>query len=139
MQDTEIIEHTGIVQSIDSKSVIVSIHSHPSCSGCNASGICDISDKKEKLINAALTLDVKVGERVMVAMERTLGFRALFLGYLLPFLIVLSLLIVFTSLSVSEPITGLISLLSLVPYYIIIYLSKEKIGKKFSFTLKKLI
>ncbi len=139
MQNSETIKHTGTVHSIDSKYVTVNILSHPSCTGCHASGICDISGQKEKSIQALRTLDVKVGQKVMVVMERALGFRALYLGYIQPFLIVLVLLIILTSLSVSEPVAGLVSLLSLAPYYIIIFLSKEKIGKKFSFSLKKLI
>jgi sigma-E factor negative regulatory protein RseC len=75
---------------------------------------------------------------VMVMMEKSMGFKALFLGYLLPFMLVLTILVTFTALSFSEPVAGSIALISLLPYYLFIYLRKEKIGKKFSFTIKKL-
>jgi len=137
MQNDNTIEHTGIVKSIENKRVTVSILSHPACSGCIASGICDLSGSPNKEIHANPGPEVKVGDRVLVVMKGSMGFRALFLGYLLPFIIVVLLLIVLTSLSISEPISGIIALFSLVPYYIIIYLRREKVGKGFSFIIKK--
>jgi len=138
MAEQESIEHTGIVQSIEDKYVNVSISSVSACSGCHASGVCEVSGAEEKIVRAINTGDIKPGEAVMVVMEKSLGFRALFLGYLLPFLLVMFLLILLSALSISEPLTGLIALLSLVPYYTVIYLKKEKIGQRFSFTIKKL-
>ena len=132
------IEHTGVIQSIEDKYVNVSILSASACAGCHAAGVCEVSDTEEKIVRALKTIDVKRGEMVLVIMERALGFRALFIGYLMPFIILLLLLILLTSLSVSEPVTGIAAILSLVPYYLAVYLSKEKIGKKFSFTIKKL-
>lgn len=138
MENQEKIEHTGIVQSIEDNFVNVSITSSSACAGCHASGICEVSGAEEKIIRAINTGDITKGELVMVMMEKSLGFKALFLGYLLPFIIVLLLLIFLTSVSVSEPVAGIIALLSLAPYYLVIYLKKEKIGKNFSFTIKKL-
>ncbi len=139
MQKESTIEHTGIVKSVDNKHVVVDIVAHPACSGCLASGICDLSEQRNKEIRAVSNPDVKVGEQVLVVMRQSLGYRALFLGYLLPFMIVITILITMTSLSISEPVSGLSALLSLVPYYAIIYIKKEKIGKSFSFTIKKQI
>ena len=137
MQEQEKIEHAGVVQSIDDKYVNVSITSMSACSGCHAAGVCEVSGSEEKIIRAVNTSDIKPGERVMVIMERSLGFRALFIGYLLPFLIVMFLLVLLSSLSLSEPVAGIFALLSLGPYYLLLYLRKEKIGQKFSFTIKK--
>ena len=139
MQKESTIEHTGIVKSVDNKYVVVDIIAHPACSSCAASGICDLSEQRSKEIRTVSNPDIKVGEQVLVVMKQSLGYRALFLGYLLPFVIVMTILITMTSLSISEPVSGLSALVSLVPYYIIIYLRKEKIGKSFSFTIKKQI
>jgi sigma-E factor negative regulatory protein RseC len=138
MQEQEKIEHIGIVQSIEDKYINVSITSASACSGCHASGVCDVSGTEQKVIRAINSGDISIGETVMVVMEKSLGFRALFIGYLLPFLIVMSLLILMSSLSFSEPVSGIIALLSLAPYYGVVYLKKEKIGQRFSFTIKKL-
>jgi sigma-E factor negative regulatory protein RseC len=138
MQDLEKIEHTGIVQSIEDNHVNVSIISSSACAGCHAAGVCEVSSTDEKIIRTLKTIEVKRGEMVMVMMEKSMGFKALFLGYLLPFMLVLTILVTFTALSFSEPVAGSIALISLLPYYLFIYLRKEKIGKKFSFTIKKL-
>ncbi len=139
MQNDNTIEHTGIVKSIENKHITVNILSHPACSGCIASGICDLSGRSNKEIKVNTGPEVKAGDRVLVIMKKSMGFRALFLGYLLPFIIVMLILIVLTSLSVSEPVTGITALFALVPYYTIIYLRKEKVGKSFSFNIKKQI
>ena len=139
MENTNTIEHTGIVKSIEKNYVNIAILSHPSCSGCVASGVCDVSGKSEKLIRAGSRIDLTPGDRVMVVMEQSLGYRALLLGYILPFITVLIMLITLTSLSVHELLAGLISIGSMAVYYLVIYLNKEKIGRKFSFTIKKQI
>lgn len=137
MQKDNSIEHAGIVKSVENGQVMVDIISHPSCLGCMAAGICDLSGRESKQIKTAYNDTVQTGDAVTVVMKQSMGFRALFLGYLLPFLIVLAVLITLTSLSVSEPVSGLAAVLSLVPYYLSIYFKKEKIGKSFSFTIKK--
>jgi sigma-E factor negative regulatory protein RseC len=138
MHEVNKIEHTGIVQSVEDNFINVSIVSDSACVGCQASGICDVSESEEKVIRTLKSVDVSKGELVKVLMEKSLGYKALLIGYLLPFIIVIFLLIFLSSLSVPELTTGLVSLFSLVPYYLLVYLNKEKIGKKFSFTIKKL-
>jgi len=130
------IEHAGIVQSFDDKHVKVLLESHPSCSGCMASGICDVSGQDDKVISALRTDEVRSGDRVKVILERSLGFKALFLGYLLPFLLILVLLVLLTSFRVSEITAGAISLCSLVPYYLLLWARRKKIGRSFTFTIK---
>ena len=139
MPETSTIEHTGIVQFIGERFIDVRIVSHPACAGCAATNICDVSEKKEKIIQAKRIPGIDIGEEVDVLMSREQGFRALFLGYILPFIIVLVLLITFSALGFSELIAGLLALGSLLPYYLSIYLSREKISKKFSFSIKKQI
>jgi len=137
MQQKQTIEHAGIVQSVNERSIDVRIISHPACIGCAASNICDVSDAKEKIINTTKNIDVTVGEEVNVVMSQNQGFRALFLGYILPFLVIMFLLITLTSMGVKELYAGLIAFGSLLPYYIIIYRLRSKIDKKFSFSIKK--
>lgn len=139
MQQKQTIEHSGIVQSVNERSIDVRIVSHPACAGCAASKICDVSEAQEKIITTIRNIDVKAGEEVDVIMSQTQGFRALFLGYILPFLIIMLLLITLTSLGVAELIAGIIAIGSLLPYYLVIYLLRDKIDKSFSFSIKKQI
>ncbi len=73
----------------------------------------------------------------MVILKRSLGYKALFLGYVLPLILVLAFLIAMTNILGSEAKAGLISLLVLAIYYVVLYLTRDSISKQFKFTLKK--
>jgi len=137
MQKENTIEHSGIVKSVGAGHAIVNIVAHPACSGCMASGICDLSEQENKEIRTVSDPGIRAGDHVKVVMKQSLGFRALFLGYLLPFMIVLVILVFMTALALPEALAGICALISLVPYYAFIYFRKEKIGRSFSFTIKK--
>jgi len=68
-------------------------------------------------------------------MKQSLGNFAVFLGYILPFLVLLATLIISISAGLSEGIAGLLSLGILVPYFFVLYQLRSKLSKKFSFQL----
>ncbi|HPI44991.1 MAG TPA: SoxR reducing system RseC family protein, partial [Tenuifilaceae bacterium] len=78
-----------------------------------------------------------VGETVKVLLKQSLGFKALFLAYILPFIVVITALFSLSSF-VSEGIAGILALLSLIPYYAILYFFKNKISKQFNFDIEKI-
>ena len=130
------IEHDGIVQKADEKSVTVRISSASACSGCHAEGSCALTGKEEKIINISGTYNVIPGDIVTVVMNKSMGYSAVAFGYIFPFLGVIAILIILASLSVPELIAGLASLAILIPYYIILYFFRNRINNKFIFTLK---
>lgn len=132
----DVINHKGIVQGIGNNSVIVSIISATSCSGCHAEGQCTLSGKQEKTIEVTGSYNVTPGESVTILMQKSMGFAALLYGYLLPLISVIAMLILLSSLGTPELASGLLSLAILIPYYIILFLFRKKIGKKFTFSLK---
>ncbi len=64
-----------------------------------------------------------------------MGFKALWFGYLLPLLLLVFSLIVFSGFIENEALAGLFALSVLVPYYIIIALMKNRLQKLFVFRL----
>jgi sigma-E factor negative regulatory protein RseC len=130
------INHEGIVKKADAESVIVSISASSACFGCHAEGSCTLSDKEEKIIKVSGTYNVKPGDKVTILMKQSMGYAALFLGYLLPLITVISILIILVSLKVPELVAGLTSLAMLIPYYVILFLFRKKVNEKFTFTLK---
>jgi sigma-E factor negative regulatory protein RseC len=133
---TGTINHEGIVQNADDKSVIVSISVSSACSGCNAEGSCSIAGKEEKIIEVSGKYNVKPGDLVTILMKQSMGYAALVLGYLLPLVSVVITLIVMITLKFPELSAGLISIAVLIPYYTILYFFRNRINKKFTFTLK---
>ncbi len=135
----ENIEHEGFIKEIEGDLLKVSITSKAACASCKVKGSCSVSETEEKIIDVIKndSDNYKIGEAVKVYYKQSLGFRALFLGYLIPFFIVLISLIVLLSATDNELLSGIISLSLLVPYYIDLYLTREKHNKTFTFSIKK--
>ena len=131
--------HSGIISEINKEKILVSIISHSACASCNAKGMCNISEMKEKIVevNTQPGVNYKVGEEVTVLMKKSLGSQAVFLAYVLPFLIMISVLIILINLTGNEGLSGLISIAFLVPYFYMIYLLRNKLKKKFIFVIRK--
>jgi positive regulator of sigma E activity len=130
------IEHEGIVRQVDEKSVTVLLSPSTACSGCHSEKSCGMSGNVEKVVNINGKYNVKPGDQVIVTMKQSLGYSALFIGYLMPLIIVVLLLIILISLSINELTAGLLSIGVLIPYYSGLYIYRKLIDKKFSFTLK---
>lgn len=133
------ISHDGIVDSQDGDEVVVRITSYAACSSCHARGACNVTEEKEKFMRIkAGASRFSNGDRVRVVLAQSLGFRALFLGYVLPFLLVLSTLLTVSAIGNSELIAGLVSLAVLIPYYTGLKIFRGKLERQFSFFLQKI-
>ncbi|HCY01448.1 MAG TPA: Fis family transcriptional regulator, partial [Bacteroidales bacterium] len=120
-----------------SDEVTVCIISQSACSACHAKGACGLSDSTEKMITVLKpNHNLKVGESVRVIIKQSMGFKALFVGYILPFIAVLTVLITLTLFNVSEGKAGLASIAILAPYYFALYLFKDRISNHFIFELE---
>ncbi len=139
MSNNKNIEHIGTVKNIDESSITVSIIKNSACASCLAKGACNLAEVEEKEVEVNnFGADYEVGEQVKVFFGESLGFKAIFLGYILPFLIVLISLVVFNQLNVSEIQSGIYSLGTLIPYYFTLYLLRKKHKKLFTFFIEKI-
>jgi len=134
-----IVEHSGIVDHIEGHNVFVKILAQSACVSCKLNGICG-ADTQEKIIEISnVNTQVSTGEKVSVIMTEKLGLKALFYGYLLPFLVVLTILIISLSVTNKEGLSGLVAILSLAPYYAILSLFKDRLKRSFQFNLHKIM
>ncbi|MCK5028404.1 MAG: SoxR reducing system RseC family protein [Bacteroidales bacterium] len=139
MPDSKSIEHKGRIDSIEENKINVSFIALSGCASCHAKGVCTAADMQEKSVEVYdFSNQYSVGEEVNVTLKQSLGFRALFLGYVLPFIMVLFILIILTIITKNEAISGIGALLVLVPYYVGLFLLKDKIRKKFTFKINKI-
>jgi len=130
------ISHEGIVESVKDGTIEIAIAPTVSCAGCQAAKSCNITGSERKIISISGDYNVTPGERVMVSMKTSQGISALALGYLIPLMIVIVTLAILSALSVNELTSGVVSVGILLPYYLILYLSRRIIGKRYSFKLK---
>lgn len=133
------IDKIGIVEKVKENSILVRFQSELACGSCRAKFICGSGSDDRNLVEIYNKNCIcNKGDAVKVIISVSMGFKALFLGYILPFLIVMCTLIITLSLDFSEPVSGLAALFTLIPYYTGLYIFKEKVNKKFIFTLMKI-
>ncbi len=133
------ITHEGVIASMNHDRITVKITSNAACAGCHAKGACHLAgSEEEKLLHVPVPdPNYRVGEKVRVVLDRSLGFRALFMGYILPFLMVFSVLLAMTAAGSNELVAGLASLAVLAPYYLGIRLIRGKLDRHFTFFIQK--
>ena len=134
------ISHDGVIESLSEGRITVKITSYAACSGCHAKGACNMGGgENEKLLHIPQTNpDFRIGEKVRVLLAQSLGFRALFLGYVMPFMLVLVVLLVLTAAGCHELVAGGAALGILAPYYAGLRLWRGKVDRHFSFFVQKI-
>lgn len=138
MDSINCVEQKGIIEKIENGTATVNITTFSACASCQTKGTCGMTEVAEKLIEVSVNKDqYSIGETVNIIMENSLGLRATLLAYVLPFVIIIFVLILLTSLGLSEVFSGLISIAALTLYYFGLHLKKDKLNKTFQFTLNK--
>lgn len=130
------ISHQGLVEYVSNGVVKVKITNVSACSTCHAHGACSAADKEDKVIEAVdIKNKVKPGDWVTVVTKESMGLKAVFFAYILPFILIITSLIIGNVNSLNESISGLIALIILIPYYAILYLVKDILKKSFIFEI----
>ncbi len=132
------VTHPGVVSKIEGNSIDVSIIVSSACVSCEIKGACTVSEveKKSVIISVDDPENYKINQHVHVEMQQSQGTWAVLLGYIFPFIVLLISLIIFINTGMDQGMAGLISILLLIPYYLVIYLIRNYIGSKFSYTIR---
>lgn len=138
MNTNNCIEQNGIIEEIAGNRIRVRMRSFSACENCQTRSICNLIDSQDNSVEViGKSEDYSIGDEVNIRIKKSLGYKALFLGYILPFILVLLFLILVSYFGVKEILTGVISLSILVLYYLILYHFRERIRKTFIFTINK--
>ena len=133
------IHHTGRVERISPDTGFVRITQRSACSGCHAQAMCSASEQKDKIIEVPdRSGQFAVNEEVVLTGETRLGMEAVILAFVIPLVIVVAMVAIGFSLGWDESLSGLIGLLLLIPYYGLLYLLRDRLKRRFVFTLRKL-
>ncbi|MBO5763977.1 MAG: SoxR reducing system RseC family protein [Bacteroidales bacterium] len=135
----ENVDHEGVITSITEDNIKVEIINKSLCASCHAKSFCSASDQKEKVIDVPYynNNEFEVGEIVIVSMKKSMGFKAVWISYVIPLAILMIFLLTLQQINPNDLFVGGISILAVVMYYIIIYLLRDKISNKFVFTIAK--
>lgn len=131
----ETIEHTGIIISAESGLVKVQIQQNSACAACHAKGACSAADTADKVIDVYDNGDYHVGQLVHLYGSSSLGMKAVFYAFLIPFFIMV--VVLFVSMAYfTELESGLYALSSLLPYYAVLFFFRKSFRKAFVFQIK---
>jgi sigma-E factor negative regulatory protein RseC len=132
------IKHSGAVASIDKNVVKIEIISQSACASCKSKSMCQMSESKEKIIDVSVFDPEKysVGDSVNIVMQEQLGLKAVFLAYVMPFLVCVITLFGLSLVFDSELICGGSSILAAALYYLILKQFSEKFTREFVWYLE---
>jgi sigma-E factor negative regulatory protein RseC len=138
MSSSSCVEQKGIIEEVVNGFAKVRVSSFAACAKCHAKSACGITEGSTRFFQVPVAKDeYSTGESVIIEMERHMGLRAAFIAYFLPFLIVITSLLILTSFNVSELFSGTISILILIPYFTGLYFFRDHLKRSFKFTLRK--
>ena len=134
----ELIRHTGIVSGINGELAHVQIVQSSACSSCKAKSMCMSTESQQKEMDAVMLEPMQVGDRVEVEVREHLAWKAVLLAYVLPFIVMMSVIAVLDVLTGwDEAIVGTIALCSIALYYLVLSQFKHRLQKQFTFTARK--
>ena len=131
------VSHEGIVTEIDNNNIQIKILSKSACASCNIKTACNMSEMQEKIITIAAPKDkeLTVGQEVRVSIALGQANKAVIFAYVIPSIILISMIFILNGFKIDEGINALISIGSLIPYYLILFLFKDKIKRNFEYEI----
>ena len=132
------VSHDGIITNLSHDEVEVRILSKSACASCNIKGACNMSEMKEKIISVPVPKDknLSIGQEVKVSINLGQANKAVIFAYVIPVIILISMIFIHNALKIDEGINALISIGALAPYYLILYLFRNKIKRKFEYEIQ---
>jgi sigma-E factor negative regulatory protein RseC len=132
------ITHQGIVEKVEKHKVFVRIEQLTACSACHVRTACLASDKKDKIIEINDDSGIyAASEQVIVSVRSSTGIFAILTAFAVPLAVVIIAVIIGTKKSGNEGVGGLSGLSALILYYFVLYIFRDKMKKKFVFSLSK--
>lgn len=134
------VRHNGVIAAINSDCVKVDIVQTSACSSCKIANRCSASEMKVKTIDI---YDVNnpnkysIGQEVVVCASMNVAKQALFLGFIIPLAVLMITLLLIYKLTEDEAMAALGALVSLIPYYSVIYMLRDKLKNKLRFWIEE--
>ena len=135
MKSEETISHEGVVTKITDDELEIKILAQSACAACHAKSACGMGEQAEKILTVPRPegQEFQLLQKVNVRMAVGQGNKAAILAYLIPIILLLAVLFVCLGLGLGEGLAALISIVALVPYYIVLYLKRDALKKKFEY------
>lgn len=134
----EQVMHTGKVVSMTPKTTTVQIVSHSACSECHAAGLCGLSEYTEKAVEVPTSPSATygVGDEVQVVLKASMGFKAVWIAYFLPLVVLLAITLGLIAAGVPEVLSGLAGIGAVALYYLIVWIRRDRLRNEYVFMIQ---
>lgn len=133
------VRHRGVVDEVGERYVKVRIVQSSACASCKIANHCTASEMKVKTIDVYGVDDAEKyikGQEVVVCASMDVARRALLFGFGIPLVLLVAVVALMLCFTGNEGLSALTGLLSLIPYYIILYVFRSKLQKKLRFWIE---
>ena len=133
----ELIRHTGVVLSTNGKMAHVEIVQTSACSACKAKSMCMSAESQQKEMDVMMLEPLQTGDKVEVMVRERLAWKAILLAYILPFIVMLTVIVVLDFLTKwSEAVVGTLSLCAIALPTIAKRIKQHAVRLRTAFALK---
>ena len=139
MRKKDEIAHEGRIVEINPEFTTVEILSSSACASCHAKGLCGMSEEEKKLIMVPTDpyTVYEEGEIVDVMTKKSMGLKAVWISYVIPFVLLLILILSLSPVIGNEAYTGLAAIGGVALYYFVIWLVRDRLENEFVFYIKQ--
>ena len=134
----ETISHEGVITRITDDELEIKILAQSACAACHAKSACGMGEQAEKILTVPRPKgqEFSLLQKVNVTMAIGQGNKAAVLAYLIPIVLLLAVLFTCLGLGLCEGLSSLLSIVVLIPYYIILYFQRDKLKRRFEYRIE---
>ncbi|NBC82916.1 MAG: hypothetical protein GVY19_05990 [Bacteroidetes bacterium] len=128
-------QQTGLIDKVGKNFVRIRIIQPSACAACHARGGCGAFSSKENYLDIPLAnASFQPGETVAIRFNNSQGLKAVWYGYVLPFITIITVLLVLSAF-MHEGIAGVMALASVGIYYTLLKLFGKNLTKAFRYEI----
>lgn len=128
---------SATVVGINGKMLQAMVQNRSACHGCCLQAQCASTECRKKLIEIPIQNPSKYqqGQKITVSLQETSGWKAVFYAYILPLLLVLTVLGLARFITENEILAGTYAFLSIFPYYLLLFFFRKHFQKQIRFKI----
>ncbi len=132
------ISHSGVIEQIEDGMIHVRIVHTSACAACKVAGYCNAAESKEKVVDVPCdnVKPYRVGQEVVVTTSGSVAAKAMLWAFGLPLVLMVVVLVAVLIVTADEGKAALCGLLALLPYYLLLWLFRDRMRERLAFYLE---
>ena len=131
------VHHIGTIKKLENTNATIVLNDALGCTSCALKSNCGQMDSSPKEFEVIVAQNqYKTGDNVQLTMKQNLGLQAVLLAYIVPFVLMISVLII-SGKYMAEWLSGLLVIAFILLYFVLLKAMNPLIKKHFSIQISK--